>query len=86
MKGFKFQITQQVTFCNEIENGEMTYSPRIYFISKTQAVVNDLDNDSSLNTSYQTVLLRIKKWLGEGSGWIIESIVVSILIFLFKLH
>ena len=47
MKGFKFQIILQVTFCKEIENGETKYLPSIFFNSKTQTVVNDLDIDKS---------------------------------------
>ena len=39
-----------------------------------QIVINDLDIDNSLETSQQTILLRTQRWLGEGFGWIIESI------------
>ena len=74
MKGFKLQITLQVTFVKEAENVETKHSPQIYFNSKHKALVNDLDIDGSLNTSYQTILSRIKNWLGEGSGWVFESI------------
>ena len=42
----------------------------------------------SLNNSYQTIFSKIKIWLGESSGWIIESVLIMsmviILIFIFK--
>ena len=35
-------------------------------------MVNDVDINGSLETSYQIIFSRIQKWLGEGSGWLIE--------------
>ena len=63
----------QITFHKQIDNSETKHLTLIYFNSKTQVVVNDSDIDSSLKTSYQTILLKTQKWLGENSGWINES-------------
>ena len=60
-----------------MENGEMRYSSPLYFSSKTQIIAPDLDVNNSLHTSYQTILLSIQKWLGEGFTWITKSIEVE---------
>lgn len=52
MKGFKIQITLQVTFCKEIETDQTKHPPPSYFNAETQTVVNDLGIDNTLNTSY----------------------------------
>ena len=36
--------------------------------------------------SFQSIFNRIDKWINEGSGWIIESIHLNMLIFLFAVH
>ena len=74
LKDFKFQITLKVTFCKEIGSDETKYLPQIYFSSKTQTMVNDLDINDSLNTSHQIVLAKIQKMFGESSCRIIESV------------
>ena len=53
MKGFKFQITLEITF------RETEYLPPIYFNCKTHTVVNDLDIDNSLKISYQIILSKL---------------------------
>lgn len=68
VKGFKFQVTLQMTFCKEIVNCERKHSPPISFNSKTKTVANDVDIDSSLKTSCQT------NNFFKNSRWIIESI------------
>ena len=45
----------------------------IYFKSNTETVINDLDINDSLETSYQQISSKVQKWLIEGSGWLIES-------------
>ena len=76
IKNFKFQIMLQVTFPKEIKNYRAKYLPPIFSNPKTQADVNDLDING-LKVFYHTVLSRLQKWLGEGSGWINESIDVE---------
>ena len=57
-----------------MENGEIRYSSPINFSSKTQIIAPDLDINNSLHTSYQTILSRTQKWLGEAFTWITKSI------------
>ena len=61
IKGFKFQITLQVTFCKEIKNGSTKHVPPIYLNSSIQTVAIDLDINNSLNTSYQTIFSNFQK-------------------------
>lgn len=56
IKGFKYQILLKTTFIKEIENGKTMYLLPICFMSNTQTLINDLDINGSLNTSYQIVL------------------------------
>ena len=74
MTGFKFHKMVKVILRKELENVETKYLLPIYFNSKTQIVPNYLCIDDSLNTSYETILSRTQKWIGEGSVLKIESI------------
>lgn len=46
-----------------------THHQSIFFQHST--IINDLDIDNSLSTSYQIVLLRVQEWLSAVSGWLI---------------
>ena len=52
MRRFKFQITLVITFEKELNNGELT--------------VNDLNIAKTLKLSYQNIMSRIRKRLGES--------------------
>ena len=70
MKGFKYQITVNISLSKEKINGETEYSSA-YFNSITKTVIN---LDFSLDKSFEEILCRIDNWIDEGSGWIISSI------------
>ena len=55
MRAFNFQITLKGTFSREIENSRKNYSPLIYYNSKTQTVINDLD--IALEAFHKTIFL-----------------------------
>ena len=69
IKGFKHQITLKVLLSKYKENTNREFAP-IYFNSTTKTVIGPED---SLDKSFQEVLNGIYNWMGEGSGWIIES-------------
>ena len=73
MKGFKDQITVNVTLIKEKLNGEVEHSS-VYFNSTTKVVINKNFIISSIDKSFEEILYRIDNWINEGSGWIIESI------------
>ena len=61
MNGFKCQITLEISLCKDTKNAETKYSPPIYFSSNTQIVINDLNINYSLKTSYQMVFIKSSK-------------------------
>ena len=73
----------QVTFCKEIENNEMKCFPPICLNSRTERSVNDLNINSSLRITYQIIILsRMQKGLGEGSRWITESVMMTMIVYI----
>ena len=72
MKGFKYQITVNVTLIREKLNGEVEYSS-VYVNSTTKVAINE-NFISSIDKSFEERLCRIDNWINEGSGWIIKSI------------
>ena len=70
MKGFKYQITVNISLSKEKINGETEYSS-VYFNPITKTVINV---DFSLDKSFEEILCRIDNWINEGSGWVINSI------------
>ena len=80
MKGFKCQITVQVLLRKHNKNGGIEFSP-VYFNSTTKIVVN---LEYNLDKSFQETLYRIDNWFNEESGWIIESVEVSVNVPLFS--
>ena len=74
MKGFKPQITLQLTFRNVVEKDEKKYPPPIYFSFHTQKVTDNADIDDSFEIFLQIILSRVQQRLGERSRWITESV------------
>ena len=70
MKGFKYQITMNISLRKEKINGN-TENSSAYFSSTTKTIIN---LDFSLDKSFEEILYRIDNWINEGSGWIIDSI------------
>ena len=70
MKGFRYQITMNISLSKEKINGDTEYSS-VYFNSITKTIIN---LDFNLDKSFEEILYRIDNWINEGSGWIIDSI------------
>ena len=60
MKGFKFQITLVAAFRKDLNNAEL--------------IIYDLNIEKSLELSYQVIMSRFQKWLGEGLAWLTVSV------------
>ena len=67
-KGFKYQITLKVVLKKYKSNREIERRP-VYFSSTTEIVIN---HKYSLKNAFQEILYSIDKWINEGSGWIVE--------------
>ena len=69
-KDFKYQITVKILLKTYKLNGEIEFAP-VYFNSVTKTLIN---NRFRLENSIQEVLYMIDVWIGNGSGWNVESI------------
>ena len=70
MKGFKYQITMNISLSKEKINGNTEYS-FLYFNSIAKAGIN---LDFNLHKSFEEIFYRIDNWINERSGWVIDSI------------
>ena len=70
IKGFKYQITLSILLSKVRSNENVEYSP-VHFNSTTKTIIND---QFSLDQSFQDILYRIDNCINEGSGWIIAEI------------
>ena len=63
MKGFKYQITMNISLSKKkIINGDTEYSS-VYFNSITKTIIN---LDFNLDGSFEEILYRIDNWINEG--------------------
>ena len=74
LKGFKF-VTTLVLVLKKIENEDKTKYDNFCFSLKAGTVINDSDIDDVFPSIYITVITKIQKSLGKGSGWIIDSVI-----------
>ena len=70
MKGFKYQITMNISLSKEKINVNTEYSS-VHFNSTTKTIIN---LDFNLDRSFEEILHRIDNWINEGSEWIVDSI------------
>ena len=72
LKGFKFLTTLEF---KKIESDDKAiYSP-FYSNSKAETVINESDINDVLESIYGTIISSIQKSLGNGSVWIIDSVI-----------
>ena len=71
LKGFKYQITLAVLLSKVKNSGEIKYSP-VYFNSLTKSVIN---NKFEFDQSFREIIYRLKNWISNGGGWIVEEII-----------
>ena len=64
MRGFKLQITLVVVFKEEVNNDEAKYV-RNHFNAYTELIIRDLNIDETIELTYQLIISRIQKLLGE---------------------
>ena len=71
---FKLVLTLQVNMKKEsIATGEIqTASP--YFRSRAVIILNAIEDQPTLDRSYDTIEKKVDEWISQGSGWTIASI------------
>ena len=71
-KGFKFSMTLKILL-KKTEDDEKIYKEP-YFNGEQMTVINKDDILEKIDTIIETILLRIARWISEGSGWVIEEV------------
>ena len=73
LNGFKFVTTLVLVF-KKIESKDKTKYDNFHLSSKSEIIINGSDIDNVFQSIFTTVMENIRKSLGEGSGWIIDSV------------
>ena len=73
LKGVKF-VTILVLVFEKIESEDKTKYNHFYSSSKTEIIIHESAINDAFESIYTTVIGNIKKYLGKGSGWIIDSV------------
>ena len=71
LKGSKFMTTLVLVF-KKVEREDKTKYATFYSHWKAKKIINESDIDDVFKPIYTTVILKIQKSLGNGSGWIID--------------
>ena len=69
----KFVAILVLVFKN-IESDNKTKHAIFYSNSKAEIIINESDIDDVFWSIYTTIISNIQKFLGKGSGWIIDSV------------
>ena len=73
LKGFKFVTTLVLVF-KKIESKDKTKYDNFYSSSKAE-IINESEIDDVFQPIYTALITNIKKSLGKGSSWIIDSVI-----------
>ena len=68
-------MTTLVLVFKKIENEDKTKYGNFCFSLKAETVINDSDIGDVFPSICTTVIAKIQKSLGKGSGWIIDSVI-----------
>ena len=68
-------MTTLVLVFEKIESDDKTKYGTFYSNSKVVIIINGSDIDDVFKSIYTTVISNIKKHLGKGPGWIIDSVI-----------
>ena len=75
LTGFKFVKTLVLEF-KKIQSDDKTLYSAFYLNSKTEAIITESGIDDVFESIYSTIIsnINIQKSLGQGSGWLIDSV------------
>ena len=59
----------------KIDSEDKTKYDTFYSHSKAETVIKESEIDDVFESIYATITSNIKKYLGKGSGWIIDSVI-----------
>ena len=73
-RGFKF-VTTLVLVLKKIESDDKTKYDTFHSQSKAETIINESDIDGVFESIYSPIRSNIQKYLGKGSGWILDSVI-----------
>ena len=59
----------------KIESEDKTKFDNFYSSSKAEIIINENDIDDVFQSIYAKIITNTQKYLGKGSGWIINSVI-----------
>ena len=74
LKTFKFVTTLNLEF-QKIESDDKTIESTFNSNSKAKTIINERDIDNVFESIYSAIISDIQKSLGQGSDWIINSVI-----------
>ena len=74
LRGFKFVTTFILVF-TKIDSDNKIKHGTFYLHSKAETIINESGIDNVFESIYTTIIAKIQKSLGRGSGWIIGSVI-----------
>ena len=57
------------------ESEDKTKYDNFYLSPKAKVIITECDTDDVLQSIYTTIITNIRRSLGKGSGWIIDSVI-----------
>ena len=57
------------------ESEDKTKYDNFYLSPKAKVIINECDTGDVLQSIYTTIITNIRRSLGKGSGWIIDSVI-----------
>ena len=74
LKTFKFVTTLNLEF-QKTESDDKTIKSTFNSNSKAKTIINERDIDNVFESIYSAIISDIQKSLGQGSDWIINSVI-----------
>ena len=68
-------MTTLVLVFEKMESEDKTKFDHFYLSSKVEIIINESDFDDVFQLIYTTIMTNVQKFLGKGSGGIIDSVI-----------
>ena len=74
LRSFRFVTTSVLVF-KEIEGKDEIKYDNFYLSSKAEVIINKINIENVFKKAYTTIIANTQKFLGKGSGLIIDSVI-----------
>ena len=72
LKGLKYNETLEVTLKRKVDDRET--EKRVFFNAKTETIINKMEIHDMLQSSRESIMRSIGRFISEGSGWTIRRV------------